>query len=335
MLTICIPTYNRRTELEVAIESLGKVFGHSAHLVVSDNCSNDGTVEYLASYATRSNFASFRYVVNERNVGVDSNFLNVVSLSATEYVVLFGSDDVPMENSANLIMEAINDEVDIAIFGRRLTTRSMNRVVGDEIFWSKPTREKWRLDCETAYAKYFDSCTSIAGAFSFISSILFRKSLWKIDDKVCTFIGSYYVHVAALLRGMLSKKAVYLLVDPRPLVKCRLGNDSFDGNGAYRRVEMDWNAFERIASEFFAGPAQSSLKHILSYQCSTYALLALRYHIESEGRLEQIKVVSRRLLEAEWGRYGYWRWKLVNLIPIKLIDTGVMIRNRSKMGVRD
>ena len=335
MLTICIPTYNRRNELEVALNEFARVFGRTVHVVVSDNCSTDNTVEYLAAYAARSPFASFRYVVNERNMGVDFNFLNVVALSQTEYSILFGSDDAPMPNAPDLIKEAMADGADIAVFGRRLCTRSLGRVIGDETYWRGGTRTIRRLESESDFAEHFDTCITLAGAFSYISSILFRKSVWQVDDRVRSYIGSYYVHVAALLQGMQSHGSVLLLTEPRPLVCCRLGNDSFIDKGVYRRFEMDWNAFERLAREYFNGPAARSLRQILRYQCSVYGLLALRYHILTEGRSGQIEQVTERLRASDWGAGPLRRWRILNFIPFFVLKSVLNARRLFKRGRQD
>jgi abequosyltransferase len=334
MLTICIPTYNRRIELEVALNGLARVFGNTVHVAISDNCSTDATLEFLKAYADYSPFASFQYVVNERNMGVDFNFLKAVSLGRTEYSILFGSDDTPTENAPELINAAIADGADIAVFGRRLYTRNLKRAIGDEIYWTGGTRTTWHLETEREYAEYFDTCTSLAGAFSFISAILFKNSIWRVDDHVRSFIGFYYVHVAALFQGMKELGAVRLVTDPRPVVCCRLGNDSFVDNGVFRRFEMDWNGYERLAREYFNGPARKSLMQVLRFQCSAFGLASLRYHIVAEGRREQIALVTERLRSSEWGQRPLVRWRVLTFVPQVILKLLFKVR-RVLRGGRD
>ncbi|WP_428897642.1 Glycosyltransferase involved in cell wall bisynthesis [Parelusimicrobium proximum] len=91
LLSICIPTYNRASFLEIALASLvsQKAFLESddIEIVISDNASTDGTQQICESYAQK--FPSkFLYHRNPENIGGDLNFEKVISLSRGAYAKL-------------------------------------------------------------------------------------------------------------------------------------------------------------------------------------------------------------------------------------------------------
>ena len=94
LLSICIPTFNRLPYLKEAIDALlpqiEKTMPGQVEFLVSDNCSTDGTADYLA--AMQSN--RLRFWTNEVNIGGDRNFLKCISEARGDYVWLVGDDDL-------------------------------------------------------------------------------------------------------------------------------------------------------------------------------------------------------------------------------------------------
>jgi abequosyltransferase len=331
-VTICIPTYNREKELKIALESIRDILGNQVSVVVSDNASTDDTETLCQNPGLIGKFNAFTYFRWPTNQGADRNYLKAVELATTEYCILFGSDDTPTASALNLINEAIQAGADVAVFGRKLYTRDMEREIRSEAFWTVRSRRVLRLDSEADYANYFRTCTSLAGVFSYISAILFRKLAWQVDEQVRSYIGTAYVHVAALFQGMRARGSVQFIVDPRPIVCCRLGNDSFLDGGAFRRFEIDWNAYERLARDYFPQMAGKSLTGILRYQCSAYGLASLRYHILVAGRREQLGQVTFRLRASDWGGGPLVRWRLLNLVPLFILQQVFMVRRIIRRG---
>lgn len=113
LLTIAVPTYNRIryltellpeicTQVEVAMKA-----GYPIEVLVSDNCSTDGTREMVEGL--QRTWGSLTYVVNETNVGGDRNFLLCVERARGTYVWLFGDDEV-LEKGALLRLCRILDD---------------------------------------------------------------------------------------------------------------------------------------------------------------------------------------------------------------------------------
>jgi hypothetical protein len=107
-LSICIPTYNRLTYLRVALESiLPQLEAGSVELIVSDNCSTDGTPNYISELS--SNFPSFRYIIQDHNVGLERNMIAAILASKGKFILSIGDDDVLLNGSIKLILDSLKD----------------------------------------------------------------------------------------------------------------------------------------------------------------------------------------------------------------------------------
>ena len=110
LLSICIPTFNRLPYLKEAIDALlpqiEKTMPGQVEFLVSDNCSTDGTADYLA--AIQSN--RLRFWTNEVNIGGDRNFLKCISEARGDYVWLVGDDDLIAEDGVARVLTAIERE---------------------------------------------------------------------------------------------------------------------------------------------------------------------------------------------------------------------------------
>lgn len=96
LLSISIPTYNRARYLadnlaQLAAELRGVPTG-TVQLLVSDNCSPDGTTAVVEQ--ARAAGLPVEYVRNETNLGWALNFAQAFDLSRGRYVLMMGDDDL-------------------------------------------------------------------------------------------------------------------------------------------------------------------------------------------------------------------------------------------------
>jgi glycosyltransferase involved in cell wall biosynthesis len=89
LVSICIPTYNRAGMIGKAIESaLGQTY-RNIEVIVVDNASTDNTGVVVAGYSDQR----FRYVKNDRNLGLFGNFNRCIELAKGKYLHILHSDD--------------------------------------------------------------------------------------------------------------------------------------------------------------------------------------------------------------------------------------------------
>ena len=88
-ITVVVPTFNRKEYLRVALNSLFAQTECDFAILISDNCSTDGTKDEFA-YIRQPNCT---YVRNQNPVSAYDNWKNALSLVETDYVCFLGDDD--------------------------------------------------------------------------------------------------------------------------------------------------------------------------------------------------------------------------------------------------
>jgi glycosyltransferase involved in cell wall biosynthesis len=92
-LSILIPTWNRRGQLEARIRAILPNLGEGMELVISDNGSTDGTGEMVQQTLRQHPTARIRYLRNAENLGVDANLRIVLQAGRGKWLWLVGDDD--------------------------------------------------------------------------------------------------------------------------------------------------------------------------------------------------------------------------------------------------
>lgn len=110
LLSICIPIYNREEYLNKMLNSFLKekeLFINDIHLFVSDNCSEDNLKVLCEQYIKEG--LSLEYHRNTSNLGMDGNFTTCFLNAKGKYMLLLGSDDVPLPGSLRLILDVLKN----------------------------------------------------------------------------------------------------------------------------------------------------------------------------------------------------------------------------------
>ncbi|MFT7033690.1 MAG: glycosyltransferase involved in cell wall biosynthesis [Cyclobacteriaceae bacterium] len=108
-LSIVIPTYNRHEKLFKTINELVKQLHElSAEILIIDNESSPPVEEYFEQH--NFNFSDFpiRIQRNNGNIGIGANILLAHIQSRTEWTWLLGDDDLPLDDSINIILNDIS-----------------------------------------------------------------------------------------------------------------------------------------------------------------------------------------------------------------------------------
>ena len=254
-ISICIPTYNRKKYLKYTINSIlsqiDLVNINKIEICISDNCSTDGTTEYIKDIQIKSPI-KISYRSNATNIGADANFLNAVEMAQGKYCWLMGSDDAATPGSINKLLQEIETSNDIYLCNRIdcdselvpiFNRYWLDRNIGETCF---------NLNDQDQFELYSKKANSIGAFFSYLSSIIFKRSKWTSIKINKIFIGTAYSHVYMLLSFI--KSGCNLKYIPDHLVLCRGGNDSFllPGNGGgVDRIILDINGYSLLARTLF------------------------------------------------------------------------------------
>ena len=93
------------------------------------------------------------------------------------------------------------------------------------------------------------------GVFSYLSSFITKREIWDSKKDYEDYIGTAYVHVYIVLSYLLSHIDSSIKILNKPIIKCRLGNDSFLGNPhsrvkAYKRLMIDYDGYLKLSPLF-------------------------------------------------------------------------------------
>ena len=249
-LSICIPTHNRQKYLRDTINSIAIAVRdenyEKVEICISDNSSTDGTAELINEIRPRSPI-KINYIIQEKNLGADRNYLSVVEMASGDYCWFLGSDDMMVGNAIEEILYLFDRDPDIVIVER----------YNCDLLMSSRKHQKWlptqyEVECfdiskSGDLLKYLNKCDALGGIFSYLSSIIFKRKSWKESFNQDYGIGTLYVHVFKIL-GFL-KSSCHLIYVPLPLVLSRGGNDSFAKDGPYKRAMIDLNGYLDVAAK--------------------------------------------------------------------------------------
>lgn len=91
LISIGMPVYNEQAYLERTLNSILSQNYDNFELIISDNCSEDGTKQICQQYA--ANDRRIHYHCNESNIGSSANVVKVVELAQGDYFVLVSGHD--------------------------------------------------------------------------------------------------------------------------------------------------------------------------------------------------------------------------------------------------
>jgi len=98
MIEILIPTYKRKKDLLSNLLLLKKQITNDnlekqVSIIISDNCSNDGTEESVKDFISSHPEINISYYKQQENIGLEKNAVFVLSKANAEYVMFLGDDD--------------------------------------------------------------------------------------------------------------------------------------------------------------------------------------------------------------------------------------------------
>jgi len=126
LVSIGLPTFNREKLLRRAVEALLAQNYPALELVISDNCSPDGTEAFCRALAARE--PRVKYHRQSKNMGATANYLEVQRRATGEYYMNMADDDTPATNYVSECVAALESDPTLAIvLGTPLMTQ------GDEV----------------------------------------------------------------------------------------------------------------------------------------------------------------------------------------------------------
>lgn len=207
LLTIVLPTFNRRDYLEQTLalfESQIKRNNDRVRFVISNNASDDGTAEMLEKFHFKSPF--FDYVNFSDYVDVGLSITRTCDLADTEYVLMWGDDDYPIPYLVDYILDCLIKYPDTALI-------HFNRLYGrDNKMEIKELSVQYNkiCYCPVHQLSVKECVNNFILDMSFLTTIVFKRSYWENNKGLDCSKHYGYEFLGHILHGMGREKALYI-----------------------------------------------------------------------------------------------------------------------------
>jgi glycosyltransferase involved in cell wall biosynthesis len=108
LISVCIPTYNGRTHLKECIDSVRAQTFPDFEVLVCDDQSSDGTLDYARELAEGDE--RFRFIPNPRRFGLVGNWNNCVQQARGEWIKFVFQDDIISPSCLEKLLAACRRE---------------------------------------------------------------------------------------------------------------------------------------------------------------------------------------------------------------------------------
>jgi len=129
LISIAMATYNGEKYLKEQLDSIYAQTYKNIEVIVTDDCSSDGTVGILEQY---SKSHGLKYFANEENIGFVKNFEKAVSLCDGEFIALSDQDDIWLPHKLTTLVQNIGDNI-LACSDAKLIDEN-NHVIAESFF---------------------------------------------------------------------------------------------------------------------------------------------------------------------------------------------------------
>lgn len=218
-LAICIPNYNRplmlqRLMTELAKQITDRVLFDYIEICVNDDCSVEKPHAVIDEIKAEFSEVTLKFRENEKNMGMDHNFLSSVLMSDAEYCWIIGNDDMPEANALEKVLSHINSEnsmIDILVSPFNVYTEDQKVLTTicpirnderQELYFNTSDQEE--------YSDLINRVNNGNALFCFLSNVIFKKSDWvrhgnMFEDKMNTIFIQMYMNLQTLQEGAVYK----------------------------------------------------------------------------------------------------------------------------------
>lgn len=171
LLSICIPTYNRRKYLERCINMLLPQLSDEVEVIISNNCSPDDTDEYCKTLDPR-----IIYHKQPENVEADGNFSWLLDNARGKYVQILSDDDYLEEGAVAKLIDYLRNK-DLGLAAINAKSLMFDGSIRSAIY-------KGDKNEEYSEENISDFLNQVGVYLTFVSGLIFNSDLLhKIADK--------------------------------------------------------------------------------------------------------------------------------------------------------
>jgi glycosyltransferase involved in cell wall biosynthesis len=165
-ISVCIPVKNGGAFLPLAVESVLAQSSEDVELLIVDNCSTDGTTEWIERKAASTPL--IRFYKNPVDIGMTGNFNACLDYARGKYIRFLCADDLLSPRSLQRMSRALDSDprVTLATGGRKFIDESGEKII---------TRRYARRNITIPGGQAINRCIFGANYIGEPSAVMFRR----------------------------------------------------------------------------------------------------------------------------------------------------------------
>ena len=131
--------YNRKEYIEKAVESIEKQLSEEDELLISDDCSTDGTSEFIDALSEK--YKNIKVFHQSENLGVDKNMTFLFDNAKNDIFIICDSDDISLDGRVETITKELEENNKISvIYSNGEVIDETGKIVSNDFFKSFTVR---------------------------------------------------------------------------------------------------------------------------------------------------------------------------------------------------
>lgn len=123
--------YNRKEYVEKAVESIEKQLSEEDELLISDDCSTDGTSEFIDALSEK--YKNIKVFHQSENLGVDKNMTFLFDNAKNDIFIICDSDDISLGGRVETITKELEENNKISvIYSNGEVIDEMGKIVSND-----------------------------------------------------------------------------------------------------------------------------------------------------------------------------------------------------------
>lgn len=153
-VSVAITTYNHEKYISQAIDSVLEQDYSNIEIIISDDCSKDGTRSLLEKY--KSIYPDkIKLILNTKNLGLQQNFMNVINLCTGKYIALLDGDDYwTNENKISIQVDFLENNKEYAMCFHQARVKNETNLYFTDFIPSKQNRRN-EFNIEDLFNEFF------------------------------------------------------------------------------------------------------------------------------------------------------------------------------------
>lgn len=277
-LGICIPTYKRPDFLFRCVKSaILSAESRPISIFISDD--SESVINSDVYDLLLNEYESIYIHINTKNIGIDGNIQQVVSLCDCDFAWLIGEDDEFLPGAVSKMYDFLQNRTDVFIF-------SAYQYVSED-----HSRSFELVNVSDVYQGYVDAETFLQNflwTIGFIGAVVINMQAWSFTTAQ-PYLGTYFTHVGRIVDMLANKSNV--LVSNNIAVSNRIkGENTFTWKSDSYGVFLGFEKMCQIAAirnpsiDLFCNEAANQYR-----KKSAYLSIKTTFRLRSEGAFNCIQ----------------------------------------------